>query len=151
MVISYTKLGRGVFPLPQHSTARHHHRARQRPHPLTGRRCFWAARSSRPSLARRRRSADRRTCSRRSRATSRRTPSLAAAQASPSSWRSTPRAPWWSNTARASRQRPRSKRGDDGAGRPDSRAISCDYAMVAELPAIGTYPPGPSTRSADAP
>ena len=53
--------------------------------PSNGPRCFWTARSSRPSLTRRRRSAGRRTCSRRSRAASRRTPSLAAPQARPSS------------------------------------------------------------------
>ena len=57
---------------------------RQRPRPPTVRRCFWTARSSRPSLTRRRRSAGRRTCSRRSRTPSRWAPSLGAARANPS-------------------------------------------------------------------
>ena len=81
------------------------------PCPPTVRRCFWTARSSRPSLTRRRRSAGRRTCSRRSRAASRWAPSLGAAQASPSNWRSTGRASWWSSPARASRWWRRPERG----------------------------------------
>ena len=97
----------------------------------------WTAPRGRSSPPRRRRSADRRTCSRRSKAASRWTPSLAAARASPSGWPSTARAPQWPSPARASRQQPRSKRSDDGAGGSGSRAISCNYTVNAELLAIG--------------
>ena len=106
-------------PLIQLLTAGCHQKMR-RDCSLRGRWYSWTARSSRPSLTRRRRSAGRRTCSRRSRATPR-WASLATARASPSSWPSTDRASWRSGPARASRWWHRPDLSADGAGALDSQ------------------------------
>ena len=66
-------------------------------------------------------------------------PSLAATRASPFSRPSTARPPQRSSPAMASRSCPHPERGDDdGADSSVIRAISSDYAVNAELPAIGT-------------
>ena len=63
--------------------------------------------------------------------------SLAAARASPSNRPSKALTPWRSSPARVGWWCPCPEQGDDaGAGGSGSRAISCDYAVVAELPAI---------------
>ena len=121
MPISYTKLGHRVFPSTTTLNSQTPPPSQTTTPPPTARGCFWTARSSRPSLTRRRRSAGRRTFSHRSRAVSRWGPSLDAGRASPSSWPSTARASWWSSPARASRSWHRPEQGDDG------RARSCQH------------------------
>jgi len=76
---------------------------KQRLAPITGWLHVWTTLSSRPSSNHRQRSTGRRTCRRKSRAVSRWVPSLGAAQASPSNWRSTGRASWWSSPVKAGR------------------------------------------------
>lgn len=79
-------------------------------------------------------------------------PSLAATRASPSSQASTTPTPWRSSPVKYSRCWNRAKRDVTTASAATSNhAISSDYAVNAELPAAPhTDPPTPSARSADA-